>query len=92
MAETLGDGGRIAHINNDSITLVSAGSAMREPEALAEINRARQFDPLSPNISAAVELIHTLARHYDEAIAVCKKAANENPTFSLPHLCLAQAY
>jgi serine/threonine protein kinase/tetratricopeptide (TPR) repeat protein len=64
----------------------------REQEALAEINRAHQIDPLSPNISAAVGLIHISARHYDEAIAACKKAANENPTFSLPHLCLAQAY
>jgi tetratricopeptide (TPR) repeat protein len=64
----------------------------REQEALAEINRAHQLDPLSPNISAAVGLIHISARHYDEAIAACKEAANENPTFSLPHLCLAQAY
>jgi tetratricopeptide (TPR) repeat protein len=64
----------------------------REQEALAEINRAHQIDPLSPNISAAVGLIHISVQHYDEAIAACKNAANENPTFSLPHLCLAQAY
>ena len=40
----------------------------REQEALAEINRAHQLDPLSPIISAWSESSH-LARQYDEAIA-----------------------
>ena len=34
--------------------------------------------------------IHILARQYDEAIAVCKKLANENPTFAEAHSCLAE--
>ena len=64
----------------------------REQEALAEINRAHQLDPLSPIISRVLGGILVTARQYDEAIAVCKKLANENPTFAIAHDCLAQAY
>jgi serine/threonine-protein kinase len=64
----------------------------REQEALAEINRAHQLDPLSLIISDDARLIHVMARQYDEAIVVCKKLASENPTFAAAHFCLAQAY
>ena len=36
--------------------------------------------------------INISVRRYDEAIALCKKVANENPTFAAVHLCLAYAY
>jgi CubicO group peptidase (beta-lactamase class C family) len=64
----------------------------REQEALAEINRAHQLDPLSPSINADVGNIYIYARRFDDAIAVCKKVADENPTFALAHSCLANAY
>jgi eukaryotic-like serine/threonine-protein kinase len=64
----------------------------REQEALAEANRARQLDPLSPVISVTVGIVHISARQYDEAIVICKKVANENPTFAPVHSYLAQAY
>ena len=64
----------------------------REQEALAEANRAHQLDPLSPAISAQVGLNHIWARRYDDAIVVCKKVANENPTFAVAHRWLALAY
>ena len=64
----------------------------REQEALAEVNRAHQLDPLSPIISTVVGFVHIWARQYDEAIVVCKKVANENPTFAIAHDCLARAY
>jgi len=64
----------------------------REQEALAEANRAHQLDPLSPIISYEIGNVHILARQYDEAIAVCKKLANENPTFAMSHNCLAYGY
>lgn len=64
----------------------------REQEALAEINRAHRLDPLSPIISADVGSVQIWARRYDEAIVVCKKLANENPTFARAHLYLAYAY
>jgi tetratricopeptide (TPR) repeat protein len=62
----------------------------REQEALAEINRAHQLDPLSPVISTSIGEIHPDSRQYDEAIADCKKVvADENPDV---HECLAFAY
>jgi serine/threonine protein kinase/tetratricopeptide (TPR) repeat protein len=64
----------------------------REREAIAEVNRARQLDPLSLIISKSVGDVHILARQYDEAIAVCKKLANENPTFAFAHQCLTFGY
>jgi predicted Zn-dependent protease len=64
----------------------------RDKEALAEANRARQLDPLSPIIGYEAGLIHISARQYDEAIAVCKRFAKENPTFAVVHRVLAQAY
>jgi serine/threonine protein kinase len=64
----------------------------REQEALAEINRAQQLDPLSPVIRAQAGLVHIMARRFDEAIAVCTKLANDNQTFAVVHAYLAQAY
>jgi len=64
----------------------------REQEALAEANRAHKLDPLSPIISCVVGKVHYYARQYDEAIVICMKAANENPTFARPHFRLAYSY
>src|SRR4029077_16856035 len=64
----------------------------REQEALAEINRARQLDPLSLVVSEQVGLLHVRARLFDEAIVACKKLADENPTFADVHRCLVYAY
>jgi TolB-like protein len=69
-----------------------ASTGGREQEALAEMNRAHQLDPLSPAISADTGVIHFFARQYDEAIVICKKLANENPTFAQAHSCLIGAY
>jgi len=64
----------------------------REQEALAEINRAHQLDPLSTIISANFGAIYIPARQYDEALTACKKVANDNPTFAEAHGCLIGAY
>jgi eukaryotic-like serine/threonine-protein kinase len=64
----------------------------REQEALAEINRAHQLDPLSPIISKQTGDIQVMARQYDEALVGCKKLADENPTFAPVHYCLFHAY
>ncbi len=64
----------------------------REQEALAEINRAHQLDPLSPIIARVIGSIRVSARQYDEAISVCKELERENPTFATAHDCLAYAY
>jgi len=64
----------------------------REQEALSEANRAFQLDSLSPIKAVTIGTVHNTARRYDDAIVVCKKLTNENPTFAGAHLCLAQAY
>jgi TolB-like protein len=64
----------------------------KEQEALAEANRAHDLDPQLLTNSWHVGFVHVWARQYDEAIAVCKKLADENPTFAAAHECLARAY
>jgi serine/threonine protein kinase len=64
----------------------------REQEALAEMNRAHQLDPLSPIITETLGLVQNTARSYDDAIATCQKLATENPTFAQVHICLAYGY
>ena len=64
----------------------------REQEAVTEANRAHQLDPRSAVIRFDLGRVHVLARQYDEAIAVCKKLADENPKFSMAHYCLSDAY
>ena len=63
-----------------------------EQEALAEANRAQQLDPQSPEISYVLGFVHNSARQFDEAIAICKKVTNENPTYADAHDCLSNAY
>jgi serine/threonine protein kinase/Tfp pilus assembly protein PilF len=64
----------------------------REQEALVEVNRAHQLDPLSSVIGVVIGNVHMWARRYDESIVACKKVANEDPTFAEAHSCLANAY
>jgi tetratricopeptide (TPR) repeat protein len=62
---------------------------MREQEASAAINRARQLDPLSPMVGAVLARVHNYGRQYDEAIVASKNVATENPLFAVAHLGLA---
>jgi serine/threonine protein kinase/tetratricopeptide (TPR) repeat protein len=64
----------------------------REQLAVAEAKLAHQLDPLSPSTGFQEGYVHIWTRKYDEAIALCKQLATENPTFALAHLCLAQAF
>jgi len=64
----------------------------RKEEAFAEADRAHQFDPLSPIIMFAAGAIRNDVRQFDQAIEICKKIANENPTFAQTHFCLAYGY
>ena len=64
----------------------------REQEALTEIGRAHELDPLSPIITRVKGSVLVSARKYDEAIAVCKKLESDDPTFALAHDCLGYAY
>ena len=68
------------------------GALGRTQEALAEAARAHDLDPLSPIVSTAAAHVHISGRQFDEAIEVSKRLAAENPTFSVVHLYLAEAY
>jgi eukaryotic-like serine/threonine-protein kinase len=70
--------------------IASIGS--RQQEARAEIDRARELDPLSPIIRKQVGDLYNAARHYDEGVEVCKKLADEDPAFAQAHYCLVYGY
>ena len=64
----------------------------RQQEALAEMNRAHQLDPLSAIIGSNLGMAQAVGGNFDEAIATCQKVAAENPTFAQVHFCLIGAY
>jgi TolB-like protein/DNA-binding winged helix-turn-helix (wHTH) protein/Tfp pilus assembly protein PilF len=64
----------------------------REKEAIAEVTRAQELEPQSPVINRVVGSVLVWTRHFDEALAICTKLANDDPTFAIAHDCLAQAY
>jgi len=64
----------------------------RTDEAQAEIERARQLDPLSLQINAAVVQVFYFGRAYDRAIEHARRALDLDSTFSTTHLMLALAY
>jgi serine/threonine protein kinase len=64
----------------------------KDQEAMAEIKRAHELDPLSLIITQTIGLNHIIAHRFDDAIAGCQELANEDPTFARAHFCLAQAY
>jgi TolB-like protein/Tfp pilus assembly protein PilF len=64
----------------------------RIDEALAEVRRARELDPLSPIIITDVGKELYLARRYDEALAELQKALELNPNFISAEKWLASVY
>jgi serine/threonine-protein kinase len=61
-------------------------------EALAEIQRARDLDPLSLIINTYVGLTFYLNRQYDRAIEHCRKALELDPTFLEAYAIMSNAY
>lgn len=64
----------------------------RFDEALAEIRRAKEIDPLSLVINAGEIWILYFARRYDEAIEHGRKLAEMNPQFAEVHEYLKRCY
>lgn len=64
----------------------------RHQEALAEISRARELDPLSIIINADLGLVLYNARQYDQAIEQYRKTVEMDPNFVRVHDYLQFAY
>ncbi|MDQ7858314.1 MAG: adenylate/guanylate cyclase domain-containing protein [Armatimonadota bacterium] len=64
-------------------------SAMgRSDEALGEIGRARELDPLSAAIGTNVAAILFSARRYDQALVAAREAVALHPEFRIAHVYL----
>jgi len=64
----------------------------RLDEAIAEVTRARDLDPLSPFVSHGVSWIYTWSRRSDEAIAEAQRTLQLDPNFIAAHTALAWNY
>ena len=64
----------------------------RFDEAIAEMKKAQNLDPLSLIINADLAELLVLAHHYDESIAQSRKTIEMDANFALAHNQLAQAY
>ena len=64
----------------------------RHEEALKELRRAQEIDPLSLPINASVGFALFYARRYDEAVEQGKKAVEMDAGFALGHQRLGMAY
>jgi eukaryotic-like serine/threonine-protein kinase len=64
----------------------------RFDEAVKELNRAAEMDPLVPGIWADIGYVLYLQEQYDQAIGNCQKALGIDPNFTLAHGYLARCY
>ena len=64
----------------------------RQDEALAEIQRARELDPLSLTINTNVAWVLAIGQHYEQAIEQCGKTLEMDPNFALGRYRLGQTY
>ena len=64
----------------------------RVEEAIAEMTRARQLDPLFPTIGPNLGFILARAHQYDRAIEECRKTLEFDPAFAFAHYRLGQIY
>ena len=64
----------------------------RNAEAIAEMKRAQNLDPLSLIISADLAELLVIAHSYDESIEQSRKTIEMDPNFALAHNQLAQVY
>jgi tetratricopeptide (TPR) repeat protein len=64
----------------------------RYDDAIAEMRKAQNLDPLSLIINADLAELLALAHSYDESIQQSRKTIEMDPNFALAHNQLAQAY
>ena len=61
-------------------------------EAIAEMRRAMELDPLSPHIQSFAGVTFKWARRYNDSLAQFQKVNQTDPNFPLNHERLAQLY
>ena len=71
---------------------VCLAGAGRLDEAVAEVKKAQQVEPLSLTITSVVGWMFYFARDYDKAIAQANLALEMDPNFALAHRYLGLAY
>ena len=64
----------------------------RHEQAISEIKRAQELDPLSPLFLAIGGEVCNYARRFDEAIGQCQKALELDSNFALAHGNISNAY
>jgi len=64
----------------------------RNAEAISEMKKGQNLDPLSLIINADLAELLLIARSYDESIEQSRKTIEMDPNFGLAHNQLAQAY
>ena len=64
----------------------------RQKEAVAEIERAMQLDPLSVNVNAAAARLFYFAHQFDRAEKQARNALELDPNFYPAHSILAEVY
>lgn len=72
-----------------SLYLMAMG---RTQDSLAQMNRARELDPLSISMSFSLGWRLYMARQYDQAISQLRNTLEMDPNFALPRMVLGQAY
>lgn len=71
---------------------ISLQAMGRMEEAISEVKRAQELDPLSLIINAVLGRMLYIAREYDQAIDQCLKTLEMNPDFHPAHLYMGYAY
>jgi len=72
-----------------SLYLIAMGKVQ---EGFAQIQKARELDPLSLSINFSLGWRLYMARQYDAAIAQLKDTLEMDPSYELPYLVVGQAY
>src|SRR5260370_276698 len=72
-----------------SLYLMAMG---RLEDSVAQINKARELDPLSISINFSLGWRLYMARQYDRAIQQLRNTLEMDPSYELPHLVLGLSY
>lgn len=63
----------------------------RHDEAITEVKRAQEMEPLSATINSDAGWFYYRARRYEEAINQCRRVLEMEPQFSSSEICIIQA-